>query len=511
MSEGQNKRIVKKTKNADTMNIKVSTRDKDKLTKDNDINLNIDGKNKNNTNKKDSTGKKGKKEEGKKENLDIEKRITKLMEENEELEEEIYSIKSTIKSKSEEELSQILELNKNLSELEKEQINMTKENQTLLQNLKKMEEEVSKRFENKFKMSKVIQRQKMIEKENKRDLNKEIKVKEKQNINVQKFIKIYKKDLKMYDKLLEDNKKEGNEQQLNDELKGINDKINSIEKEMEGLNKIKSAHVLCKKNEDLLKMKINVLLNEIEFETKKSNMIDTEKKEPTKIKNVNMAMEYGQNVRKYLLKTTKNKYNSKIRLFNYKSYNFLLKEINDNKKRENEGSSYQKLKQKSLQTLGNADIPNFSSFLKNEISLRIDSKTPKKYLLLDEEKEILKKLLPNDYYNNINEKYNSIENEINEIEGKFKNNETIKKDINLDTVKCEGINLKLKELESRQTNLYVTYINNNKKIVNLKNKIKMLKDDIEKQDYKLSYRKKNNTLLMNNISLYKTKLLQTEE
>ena len=190
-------------------------------------------------------------------------------------------------------------------------------------------------------------------------------------------------------------------------------------------------------------------------------MIDTEKKEPTKIKNVNMAMEYGQNVRKYLLKTTKNKYNSKIRLFNYKSYNFLLKEINDNKKRENEGSSYQKLKQKSLQTLGNADIPNFSSFLKNEISLRIDSKTPKKYLLLDEEKEILKKLLPNDYYNNINEKYNSIENEINEIEGKFKNNETIKKDINLDTVKCERINLKLKELESRQTNLYVIYINNN--------------------------------------------------
>ena len=41
MSEGQNKRIVKKTKNADTMNIKVSTRDKDKLTKDNDINQKI--------------------------------------------------------------------------------------------------------------------------------------------------------------------------------------------------------------------------------------------------------------------------------------------------------------------------------------------------------------------------------------------------------------------------------------------------------------------------------------
>ena len=243
------------------------------------------------------------------------------MEENEELEEEIYSIKSTIKSKSEEELSQILELSKNLSELEKEN-EYDKRKSNFITKFKK--NEVSKRFENKFKTSKVTRRQKMIEKENRRDLNKELKVKEKQNINVQKLIKIYKKDLKKYDKLLEDNKKEGNEQQLNDEIKDINDKLNLIEKEMD---------VLCKKNEDLLKMKINVLLNEIEFETKKSNMIDTEKKEPTKIKNVNMAMEYGQNVRKHLLKTTKNKYNSKIRLFNYKSYNFLLKEINDNKKR----------------------------------------------------------------------------------------------------------------------------------------------------------------------------------
>jgi hypothetical protein len=43
MSEGKNRRMVKKSKNSDTMNIKVSTRDKDLLSKDNEINLNIDG------------------------------------------------------------------------------------------------------------------------------------------------------------------------------------------------------------------------------------------------------------------------------------------------------------------------------------------------------------------------------------------------------------------------------------------------------------------------------------
>ena len=504
MSEGQNKRIVKKAKNSDTMNIKVSTRDKDKLTKDNEINLNIDGKNKN-------SAKKSKKDNSKKENFDVDKRVSKLMEENEQFQEELESLKSTIKSISEEELNQILKLNKELSKLETDQINISKENQILLNKLKKMEEEVTNRFETKFKVSKVIERQKKIEKENKRDLNKEIKLKDKENMNLQKFIKIYKKDLKMFNKLIEENKKERNEQQLTDELKGIKDKINALEKEIEELKNIKEEHRLCNKNNNQSKIKINVLLNEIEFETKKSNMIETEKKEPTKIRNINMAMEYGENVRKDLLKKTKNKYSSKIRLYNYKSYNFLLKEINDNKKMESKGSEYQKLRQKSLQTLGNADIPNFSSFLKNEISLRIDSKTPKKYLLLDQEKEILKKLLPNDYYNNINEKYNSVENEINEIEEKFKNNETIKNDLNMDTIKCQGINLKLKEMESRKANLYVTYINNNKKIVDLKKKIKLLKDDIEKQDYKISYRRKNNDLLINNIGIYRTKLLQTEE
>lgn len=42
MKEGENKRIVKKVNNNSTLNIKVSTQDKDILLKDNEINLKID-------------------------------------------------------------------------------------------------------------------------------------------------------------------------------------------------------------------------------------------------------------------------------------------------------------------------------------------------------------------------------------------------------------------------------------------------------------------------------------
>ena len=53
--------------------------------------------------------------------------------------------------------------------------------------LKKLEGEVSKKFQDKFKVSKVIEKQKAIIQE--RDINKEIKSKENETKNVQKDIK----------------------------------------------------------------------------------------------------------------------------------------------------------------------------------------------------------------------------------------------------------------------------------------------------------------------------------
>ena len=222
------------------------------------------------------------------------------------LQKEIDLIKSDINLKNEKELSEILNLNKQLSLLEKQQINLFNENKTLLSKLKNMEEQVTNKFNDKFKISKVIKRQK--QNEIKIDLNKEIKIKEQLKINIEKTIKYNKKDIKILNKLLEENK-EGKEQDLSNNLKELTDKINLIQKDIEQLNKIKLEHKLCQKKENILKSKLNVLTNELEFESKKSNMIETiepDKKSPTKIKNVNMTMEYGENIRKNILKNTKN-------------------------------------------------------------------------------------------------------------------------------------------------------------------------------------------------------------
>ena len=244
-------------------------------------------------------------------------------------------------------------------------------------------------------------------------------------------------------------------------------------------------------------------------------MIETEpeKKEQTKIKNVNMTMVYGEKVRKQALSQVKNKYNSKIKLVNYKSYNFLLDELNYNKTiGEHVGSLYQNLQEKSLQTGENVEIPDFSTYLKNEISVRIDTKSPKNYLFSDKEKEVLKKLLPDRYYNNYNEKFNKVETELTEIEEKFKDNKNIKNEIYMDNIKCDEQNLKLKELGNIKANLTLSNSKNNKKIVKLKKKIQMLNNDSKKEDKMVQKKEKINNIIRKKIeTLKKTKVMQTEE
>ena len=511
MADGENKRVVKKSKNNNRMNIKVSTNDKTLLSKDNEIDINIDGqtKNKKKGGKINSVVNKTTIEDGDSGET-IEERISKLIEKNKKSQKDLDTIKSNINLNSKKEIAKIQSLNKMLSTLEKDQITISDENKNLLTKLKGMEEEVSKRFADKFKVSKVIQRQK--KNINKRNINTEIKSKEGQKTNVQKSINYNKKEIEKLNELLEKTK-EGNEGKLSEELKELNENINKIKIEIEDLNKIKMEHKLCEKNHHLLKCKLNVLSNDYEFESKKSNMIETEKKERTKIKNVNMTMVYGENIRKKSLENAKNKYSSKMKIVNYKSYNFLLKEVNNNKSlRENISSSYKTLNGKNLQTSGNIDPSDYYSFLKNDISVRIDTKSPKKYLFSDKEKDILKKLLPSDYYNNCNEKYNKLETEITEIEDKFKDHDQIKNDIYLNNIKYDAVNLKIKELGHIKANLNVDVSKNNKKISDLKKNIQFLNDEIKKQNLMISNKDKNNKMLRKRIDiLKKNKILQTEE
>jgi len=498
MSEGQNKRKVKKTKNNAIMNIKVSTQDKDILSKDNEINLNIEGtkkaKGKNAT--LNSTVKKEKDE-------NIETRISKLIEQNEKLTNELEQIKSNIKVIEEKEISEIVSLNQEFSTKESEQIKLYKNNQILLSNLKKIDEEVANRYADKFKLSKLISKQK--KKANITNLDTEIKSKEIQAENMQKFINYNKKEVQKLKDLLEQNG-ENTEEKLSEELNELNAKINEIQIQIKQLNHIKLQHKHCQKQKYILQSKLNVVSNDIEFESKKSNMIETEKKEPTKIKNVNMTMEYGEKVRNKSLQNAKIKYSSKIKIFNYKSFDYLINEFNENRKsKDNLTISYKNEdKPNNLKTSGNLENSAQSSYFR-DVSHRIDTSTPKKYLFNEKEKEVLKKLIPNEYYNNINEKYKNAENQLTEIEDMFKENDAIRNQLYYDNVRNEAVNLKLKEQIQIKTNLNIDYNKNHKKMADLKKKIKELTDSMNMQESLLNKKNKRNKIIKKKINELKQK------
>ena len=507
MTEGENKRVVKKSNNKDTMNIKVSTKDKNSLSNKKEINLNIDGqtKSRNNTTKKNSSLKT--QPNNNKQDSNLENIISKLIEKNQNLEKEMESLNSLLNSEREKEISEITSLNEDISQLTNTQIELNNENKRILSKFIGLEGKVSKKFTNKFKESKIVENLK--HNKNKPDKEKEIKMKEKQQKPVEKSIKYNQKEIQKLSDLINQSNTSG-ESQLMQELKELNQKIQKLETENEEFNKIKHDHKFCVGVKNNLQSKLNILTNEFEFELKRKNMLPVETKEQTRIKN-NNTLDYGENVRKKMLKNAKKKYNSKIKLVNYKSYNFIVKKINESQKEKE--TEKKMIYNRSSQTEGNLENYNYYSYLRTKINPRIDTENPKDFLFSERDKELLQHLIPNEYYNNYNEKFNQAEKEINDIKEYFKDHEPIKKEINLYTIKYEALNLGLKELYQENANLSSIASKNATKITQLNKEIQKLNEQYKKQELLLSklekYKKAIKKKCLNN-KKKNEKLLQTD-
>ena len=327
MSDEKNKRVVKKT-NTKKMSIKVSTEDKETPSVNN---LNKDKNNASKNTKSDS-------QEAQKE-IDLETRYSQLLETNKNLEAEIQNMKEELKSESERTMTEVGSLNNKLDTLTKEEVNVCNENKSLLNQLKKMDKEISTKFFEKFKMSKLVENKKNANYI--KDKNNGIKSSENEKNNVQKDIKINQRDIDRLNKILE-NSKEGKEGKKLEELK---QKIEIIQKEVNELNLIKLHHKNCPKDASTLKSRLNVLNNDIEFESKRKSMISVEpnkkekEKSPNKKKDYisgNNRIQYGLKVENKLIKSTQIKYNSRQAYYlNQKSFNRLkdeMKEIENKKK-----------------------------------------------------------------------------------------------------------------------------------------------------------------------------------
>ena len=455
MSEGSNKRVVKKTK-ANKMSIKVSTEDKDEpLGKD----LNKD-KIKSNSKGKYSV-----------QNGIPEMTLTRLLEDNQNLEIELENIKEELQSEKNKTISDLESLNKELEVLNKTQNNVCTKNKSILNKLKEIQKDIDVKFTEKFKLSKVI--------ENKRsnlynkNINIEIKSKENEQNNVQKDIKINQKEIERMQKILDENKeKEGSKVEEN--YKVVKENMENLQKEINDLNQIKLEHKNCTKNINILKNKLNVLFIDMEFERKRLIMFSTAqpKKEKNALNENTKRSDYGIKVRNNVLQNTKNKYDFKdVELVNKKSYDFLKNEMIETERKIRKDLEEEKI--------GNNKGKD----------------TMKVYLFTEAEKEVFQKIMPNELFNNLNDKFNEKEVEMKKIEETLKEQKDQKRKLYLDNLKYEEINLKKQELRMKKTNLMSENIKNNKKIIEMKNIIKKKQKEIDNENRKIArFTEKNSTM-----------------
>ena len=455
MSEGSNKRVVKKTK-ANKMSIKVSTEDKDEpLGKD----LNKD-KIKSNSKGKYSV-----------QNGIPEMTLTRLLEDNQNLEIELENIKEELQSEKNKTISDLESLNKELEVLNKTQNNVCTKNKSILNKLKEIQKDIDVKFTEKFKLSKVI--------ENKRsnlynkNINIEIKSKENEQNNVQKDIKINQKEIERLQKILDENK-ENEGSKVEENYKVVKENMENLQKEINDLNQIKLEHKNCTKNINILKNKLNVLFIDMEFERKRLIMFSTA--QPKKEKNASnentKRSDYGVKVRNNVLQNTKNKYDFKdVELVNKKSYDFLKNEMIETERKIRKDLEEEKI--------GNN---------KGKDAMKV-------YLFTEAEKEVFQKIIPNELFNNLNDKFNEKEVEMKKIEETFKEQKEQKRKLYLDNLKYEEINLKKQELRMKKTNLMSENIKNNKKIIEMKNIIKKKQKEIDNENRKIArFTEKNSTM-----------------
>jgi hypothetical protein len=281
---------------------------------------------------------------------------------------------------------------------------------------------------------------------------------------------------------LEENKeKEGSKVEEN--YNEVKKNMESLQKEINDLNQIKFEHKNCIKNINILKNKLNVLFIDMEFEKKRLVMNSTvqPKKEMNSLNENSKRSDYGIKVRNNILQNTKNRYNFKdVELVNKKSYDFLKNEMNENDKKKFNKSQGKRIK-KNLEEekIGNnkkKDIQNV-------------------YLFTEAEKEVFQKIVPNELFNNLNDKFNEKEIEVKKIEETFKEQKEQKKKLYLDNLKYDEINLKKKELRMKKTNLMSENIKNNKKINEMKNIIKRKQKEIDNENRKIArFTEKNSTM-----------------
>lgn len=481
LKEG-NKRKVKKLKGKEkeTMNIKVSTDDRNIL----DNNLNQYKKNE----EVEKTGGKARKIKNSISNTST--NLEKYEENINTLKEKIKSLEADILAEKQASTQECQILNGQMESQNNEIKEIASKNKKLISKLVGLKEELDDHLAvtNVYKIKKKEEKVR----EDKDILN-EIKVRQKTKEVLIKQKKIEEKQINNLQQILEDNRN-GQEEKLKDEKSETNEKINELQQEIIGLKHIKAKHQRCQKEITNLRSKLNVLSNELEFESKKIKMIET---------NNTMINEKREAYRTNAIRESTSENKLKILCNNIRIRGTSYKKMTNNT--SNIGCSYARQLFKEIDKTRSENYIQTSGNIKSSDISDIDL-INKKGLFTNEENEVLQKLIPNNYLMSVKEKYNNIEIQVDEIREKIKENEGMKTEIIRKKNDIDLSNIQLRKQERNITTLTLNLNKSKKETSSLNNKIKSFSKLVKTQTDLVNEKEKKNSELKEQIKKIKDKI-----
>ena len=406
------------------------------------------------------------------------KKILELQKETTQLEQELNSIKSKYETGKKEDIEKLLLLNEELEKKVGESNILSKENKRLMKSLKGIEKELNETY-NKVMNLKLYKKKKGNIKSEK-TIEKDINVKEEEIKIMEKMVDYSKKECKKYEDLL-NNIKNGDEPDKKREFEDIKEEIEKIKAENEELSKIKLKHKNCIKEIQKLNAKLNIIYNEIEFETKKNDMIDaitlnnTEKTEYQETPEDNINNSYLSKLDGLVL--DKNIYAKQVRDKILKQKIPIVQGVNKSTSNyiQTEFELLQKSKSKTKLTRSQ----------KNPTSVIDNVLIPQENLFTERETEILRKIMPDYFINEYLEKFDMKKQEKDLIEDIIIENEQKKEEIKDKQekiiYKTDYNKMKFKIEENKKKELIVKSNKNKKMIFNLNSEIKKIQKEIEQQ------------------------------
>ena len=466
-SNVRKKKVVKKN-NKNTVNKKLFTGDKNeesvtKATFPNGVTLKI---------KEIRMQIVNKEEEQKKKLLELKNQTTQL-------EQELNSLKSKYETGKKEDIEKLKILNEELENKTDESKIISKENKKLITKLKGIEKELNETYNKVINLKLYKKKKENIKSE--KTIETEIKSKEEEIKIMEKIVHYSKKEHQKYQNLLND-KNNGAESDIKREFEDIKEEIEQIKAQNEKLSEIKLKHQNCIKEIQKLKSKLNILYNEIEFETKKNDMIEAITLINTEKTEYQEPVEDNINNNKYLSKLDGLVLNKNIYAKNVRD-KILQQSIPTVQSVNKSTSNYVK---KEFELLQKSQINNNLIRSQETPTSVIDNVLiPQQNLFTERETEVLRKIIPDYFINEYLEKFDMKKQEKELIEDIIEEQKQEKKEIKAKEEKIisktDYNKMKFKIEENKKKELNAKFNKNKKKIFNLNSEIKKAQKEIEQQ------------------------------